>query len=91
MKTVTLSLPDSLATQLEQNLASNGYEDVSEYVTDVLRAQQAEHEALKDLLLEGLRSCEPTPATADFWAGFHADTDALLTAYHQDQNKASAA
>ena len=92
MKTVTLSLPDSLATQLEQNVAFHGYEDVGEYVADVLRTrQEQEQNALEELLLEGLNSGDPIPATPEFWTELRAETDALLTQHQQSLNKVSAA
>lgn len=92
MKTVTLSLPDSLAAHLEQNFAFYGYGDASEYAAEVLREQQGrEREALEDLLLEGLNSGDPIPVTPAFWTEFRADTDVLLAEHQQGLKKVSAA
>lgn len=92
MKTMTLSLSDSLATQVAQHAAFLGYEDASEYVSDVLGSQQEqERETLKELLLEGLNSGSPIPATPAFWIELRAEMDALLVEHEQQLGKASAA
>lgn len=92
MKTMTLSLSDALATQVAQDAAFLGYEDASVYVSDVLGAQhEQERETLKELLLEGLNSGSPIPATPAFWTDLRAEIDALLMEHEQELNKASAA
>ena len=69
MTTVTISLPDSLKTFIDRQLATKGYGNVSEYFRSLLRdAQQAEEDArLEALLLEGLAGGEDIPLTPAFW------------------------
>ena len=69
MTTVTISLPDSLKAFIDQQLATKGYGNVSEYFRSLLRdAQQAEEDArLEALLLEGLAGGEDIPVTREFW------------------------
>ena len=58
MTTVTISLPESLKTFIDQQLATKGYGNVSEYFRSLLREAQEreEDERLEALLLEGLAS-----------------------------------
>ena len=69
MTTVTISLPDSLKAFVDQQLATKGYGNVSEYFRSLLREAQAqEAEArLETLLLEGLAGGEDIALTQDFW------------------------
>ena len=58
MTTLTISLSDSLTTFIEDQIATKGFGNVSDYVRSLLREAQAkEHQArLEDLLLQGLAS-----------------------------------
>ncbi len=58
MTTVTISLPETLKMFIDEQLATKGYGNVSEYFRSLLReAQEREEEArLEALLLEGLVS-----------------------------------
>jgi antitoxin ParD1/3/4 len=69
MTTVTISLPESLRTFIDHQLATKGYGNVSEYFRSLLReAQQAEEDArLESLLVEGLSGGEDIPLTREFW------------------------
>ncbi len=69
MATVTISLSKSLKQFVDEQVASKGYGDASEYFCDFLReAQQAEADArLEALLLEGLASGDPIPIDEEFW------------------------
>jgi antitoxin ParD1/3/4 len=69
MTTVTISLPESLRTFIDHQLATKGYGNVSEYFRSLLReAQQAEEDArLESLLIEGLSGGEDIPLTREFW------------------------
>ncbi len=70
MTTVTISLPESLRAFIDQQLATKGYGNVSEYFRSLLRAAQKEEEdaRLEVLLLEGLASGEADiPLTPEFW------------------------
>ena len=58
MPNVTISLPDSLKAFVDDQLATKGYGNVSEYFRGLLREAQAKEEEarLEALLLEGLAS-----------------------------------
>jgi antitoxin ParD1/3/4 len=70
MTTVTISLPETLKTFINQQLATKGYGNVSEYFRSLLREAQAREEEarLEALLLEGM-ACEgdDIPLTRAFW------------------------
>jgi antitoxin ParD1/3/4 len=70
MTTITISLPESLKSFIDEQLATKGYGNVSEYLRTLLRdAQEREEEArLESLLLEGLASGgKDMPLTKAFW------------------------
>jgi len=75
MTTVTISLPESLKTFIDRQLATKGYGNVSEYFRSLLRdAQQAEEDSrLETLLLEGLAGGADIPLTRKFWKELKAD------------------
>jgi antitoxin ParD1/3/4 len=75
MTTVTISLPESLKTFIDRQLATKGYGNVSEYFRSLLRdAQQEEEDArLETLLLEGLAGGRDIPITREFWKGLKAE------------------
>ncbi len=69
MTTVTISLPESLKAFIDEQLATKGYGNVSEYFRTLLRAaQERERESrLETLLVEGLASGgDDIPITRDF-------------------------
>ena len=82
MTTVTISLPDSLKTFLDTQVATKGFGNVSEYVRSLLReAQTREQNArLEALLLEGLAS-NTLPLDAEFRRGLAAKVDQVLEKY----------
>jgi antitoxin ParD1/3/4 len=70
MTTVTISLPESLRAFIDQQLATKGFGNVSEYFRSLLREAQKEEEdaRLEALLLEGLASGgADIPLTPAFW------------------------
>lgn len=69
MKTVTISLPESLQGFVERQVATKDYGNVSEYFRTLLREARAREEdaRLEALLVEGLTSGEAIPLTKDFW------------------------
>jgi len=75
MTTVTISLPESLKEFIDQQLATKGYGNVSEYFRSLLReAQKEEAEArLEALLLEGLAGGGDIPLTPEFWKDLKAE------------------
>jgi antitoxin ParD1/3/4 len=79
MTTVTISLPDSLRTFIDTQLATKGYGNVSEYFRSLLREAQAKEEdaRLEALLLEGLAS-KSIPLDDAFWKRLEAKTEAII-------------
>ena len=69
MKTVTISLPESLKGFVERQIATKDYGNVSEYFRTLLREARAREEdaRLEALLVEGLASGEEIPLTKEFW------------------------
>ena len=69
MKTVTISLPESLKGFVERQIATKDYGNVSEYFRTLLREARAREEdaRLEALLVEGLTSGEEIPLTKEFW------------------------
>jgi antitoxin ParD1/3/4 len=69
METIHVSLPDPLKAFVETQVAEGGYSSASEYVRDLIRADQKRKAEgkLEALLLEGLNSGEPIEVTEAFW------------------------
>jgi antitoxin ParD1/3/4 len=82
MTTVTISLPDSLKAFIDNQLATKGYGNVSEYFRTLLREAQAKEEEarLEALLLEGLAS-KRLPLDDAFLKGLEANTAAIVDKY----------
>jgi len=68
MTSMNISLPQDLREYIEQQTQA-GYSTPSEYVRELIRGDQRRRakERLDVLLLEGLGSGEPLPATPAFW------------------------
>ena len=75
MPTVTISLPGSLKTFVEEQIATKGYGNVSEYFRTLLREAQAKTEdaKLEALLMEGLASGEGLALSREFWSELKAE------------------
>lgn len=69
MKSMNISLPDSMRTYVENQVASGGYSTASEYFRELIRSDQKRkaNEHLEALLLEGLQSGNATPITDKDW------------------------
>ncbi|MFO5493048.1 MAG: type II toxin-antitoxin system ParD family antitoxin [Cuspidothrix sp.] len=69
MKSINISLPDTMRTYVEQLVAQGGYSSVSEYFRELVRQDQKQRakEQLQTMLLEGLNSGEATEMTAQDW------------------------
>ena len=82
MTTVTISLPDSLKAFIDNQLATKGYGNVSEYFRTLLREARAKEEEarLEALLLEGLAS-KRLPLNDAFLKGLEAKTAAIVDKY----------
>ena len=74
MTSMNVSLPEELKTYIEQQ-TKTGYSTPSEYVRELIRGDQKRRaqERLDLLLLEGLDSGAPMPATPAFWADLKRD------------------
>ena len=68
MTSMNISLPRELREYIEQQTRA-GYSTPSEYVRELIRGDRERRakERLDALLLEGLDSGEPLPATPAFW------------------------
>ena len=65
--TMNISLPDSMRLFVEETLTDDGYGSASEYVRDLIRADQKRRneKRLETLLLERLRSGDDESFTMD--------------------------
>lgn len=68
MSTMNVSLPDSLKSFVDEQVASRGYGTSSEYVRELIRKDQ-DRQRLRALLLEGAASPATVPATASYFNG----------------------
>ncbi|CAD0229261.1 conserved hypothetical protein [Planktothrix agardhii] len=70
MKSINISLPESMQAYIQEQVASGAYGTASEYFWELVRQDQKRKEEarLETLLLEGLDSGEVTPMTAENWS-----------------------
>jgi antitoxin ParD1/3/4 len=71
MSTMNISLPDALKSFVDEQVAKRGYGTSSEYVRELIRADQ-DRQRLRKLLLDGAAS--PATAAADeaYFSGLRA-------------------
>ncbi len=69
MQTMNISLPDPMKHFVEEQVSMGGYSSVSEYVRELVRADQKRKakERLENVLLEALKT-EPETVTPEWWA-----------------------
>lgn len=69
MDTMNIALPESMKHYVQERVSDGGYSSVSEYVRELIRADQKRkaEERIDALLLEGLDSGEPIPVTKEYW------------------------
>lgn len=69
MDTMNVALPESLKSFVQERVADGGYSSVSEYIRELIRADQKHRleERIDALLLEGLDSGAPIEVTPDYW------------------------
>lgn len=69
MKTMNVSLPDTMRDYIEEQVKKGGYGSVSEYIRDLVRQDQKQkaQQHLETLLLEGLDSGTVTPMSDCDW------------------------
>jgi len=80
MRTVTISMPESLRKFVEVQMKRQGFGNVSEYFRALVREQQAREadSQLEELLLEGLESGEDIEVAPEFWKDLKAEAAVLL-------------
>lgn len=66
--TLNISLPDTMRRYVENKIATEGYGTISEYVRELIRAdQRTENTRFDTLIAEAYASGKPSPLTkADF-------------------------
>ena len=69
MTTLNISLPESMRTFIEEQIAKGSYSTASEYIHHLIQQdqRQAAHMKLEAMLLEGLGSGEPIEITNEWW------------------------
>ena len=69
METMNVALPESMKHFVQERVSEGGYSSVSEYIRDLIRADQKRnaHERIDTLLLEGLDSGKPLAVTPEYW------------------------
>lgn len=69
METMNIALPESMKQFVQERVAKGGYSSVSEYIRELIRADQKRkaEERIDALLLEGIGSGEPVAVTAEYW------------------------
>ena len=69
MDTMNIALPESMKQFVQERVTQGGYSSVSEYVRELIRADQRRkvEERIDTLLLQGLDSGEPIPVTPEYW------------------------
>jgi antitoxin ParD1/3/4 len=69
METMNIALPESMKHFVQERVTEGGYSSVSEYVRELIRADQKRkvEERIDTLLLEGLDSGQPIAVTSEYW------------------------
>jgi antitoxin ParD1/3/4 len=69
VKSINISLPDTMRAYIEEQVAQGGYSSVSEYFRELVRQDQKQRakERLETMLLEGLNSGDATEMTTQDW------------------------
>jgi antitoxin ParD1/3/4 len=69
METMNIALPESMKHFVQERVTQGGYSSVSEYVRELIRADQKRKvdERVDALLLEGLDSGQPIPVSQEYW------------------------
>ncbi len=68
METMNIALPESMKQFVQDRVSQGGYSSVSEYVRELIRADQKRQaeERIDSLLLEGLDSGAPIAVTPEY-------------------------
>ena len=68
MRTMNISLPDSMREFVDKQVSTRGYGTSSEYVRELIRRDQ-DRQHLRELLVEGAASAPTAPVDADYFEG----------------------
>lgn len=81
MKSMNISLPDSMRVYIEEQVAEGNYSTVSEYFRELVRQDQKRkaQERLETLLLEGLESGNATAMTDEDWQNIRTSVRERIT------------
>lgn len=71
MSTMNISLPDTLKSFVDEQVAGRGYGTSSEYVRELIRKDQ-DRQRLRCLLLDGAESAPGAPADDAYFEGLRA-------------------
>ena len=65
--TLNISLPDTMKTEVEEIIATEGYGNTSEFFRDLVRnyLKERRERKLEDLILDGIKSGDSTPLTKE--------------------------
>jgi antitoxin ParD1/3/4 len=72
MNTIPITLPESLTTYLQTQIASGHYATPSDYIQALIQADRDRQARLETLALEGIQSGSATPMTPDDWSQIRA-------------------
>lgn len=69
MQTMNISLPDPMKQYVEEQVAAGAYSSVSEYIRELVRADQKRQakEQLEETLMQALKEGEAVEATPEWW------------------------
>ena len=73
MSTMTVSLPDSLKSFVDDQVVTRGLATRSAYIRELIRHDR-DRQRLRDLLLEGAESAASTPADSIYFDNLRAET-----------------
>lgn len=75
MDALNVSLPKAMKEYVQERVKTGGYGNTSEYVRDLIRAEQKQRakEELEALIMEGINSGSSTPMTKADWEQLRED------------------
>lgn len=81
METMNIALPSALRTFVKERAAAGGFGTVSEYMRDLIRADQKQFAKaqLENEILRGLASGDAQPMTKRDWQRLHANLSKRAT------------
>lgn len=80
MRSLNISLPESMRSFIEEQTRRGGYGTASEYLRTLIREAQKRQaeDRLETMLLDGLDSGKPIDATPDYWMAKKDRLDRML-------------